>query len=250
MSVASIIEHMNNHHAAELEGLVKLYGGFEAKSITLIDVAEEGMKIQADGKEVFAPFPSKTAPQDYKDAIIGLCKAISKKDDKEAIASEIESFKDEFNTILLASMSKDNKPHISYSPLLRYEDNYYLYVSEVAAHCENLRNNPNLVQVMFIEDESKAKSILARKRLTYDVSVAFLPRDNFFDKVYDNFESRVGKSGGVGQVRSMQDFHLIKLQFNAGRFVKGFGQAYNIDSQGKVSHIGGGMPHKMPHKHK
>lgn len=250
MSVTNIIEHMNNHHAAELAGLVKLYGGFEAKDIALIDVAEEGMKIKADGKEVFAPFPSKTAPKDYKDAIIGLCMAISKKDDHAAIASEIESFKDEFNTILLSTISKDNKPHISYSPLLRYEGSYYLYVSEVAAHCQNLRANPDSVQAMFIEDESKTKSILARKRLTCDASVTFLPRDAFFDKVYDSFEARVGKSGGVGQVRTMQDFHLVKLQFKDGRFVKGFGQAYNIDSQGKVSHVGAGMPHAMPHKHK
>lgn len=250
MSITSIIEHMNDHHAAELAGLVKLYGGFEATEIALVDVTEEGMKIQADGKEVFAPFPSKTEPKDYKDAIIGLCMAISKKDDQVAIASEIESFKDEFNTILLSSISKDNKPHISYSPLLRYEGEYYLYVSEVATHCQNLRTNPDSVQAMFIEDESKAKSILARKRLTYDASVTFLSRDALFDKVYDSFEARVGKSGGVGQVRSMQDFHLVKLQFKEGRFVKGFGQAYNIDTQGKISHVGGGMPHTMPHKHK
>lgn len=249
MDIANIIQHMNEHHAAELAGLVKLYGGFEAKEITLSDVTEDGMKIQADGKEVFAPFPSKTEPKDYKDAIISLCMAISKKDDQAIIASEIESFKDMFNTILLSSISKDNKPHISYSPLLRYENNYYLYVSEVATHCQNLRANPDSVQAMFIEDERGAKSVLARKRLTYNVSVTFLPRDAFFDKVYDSFESRVGKSGGVSQVRSMQDFHLVKLQFKDGRFVKGFGQAYNIDAQGKISHVGGGMPHTMSHKH-
>lgn len=250
MSVTSIIEHMNNHHSAELQGLVKLYGGFEAKVATLSGVNEDGMKIQADGKEVFAPFPAKTEEKDYKDAIIKLCMAISKKDDQ--VASEIESFKEEFNTILLTSLSKDNKPHISYSPLLRYDGEYYLYVSEVAAHCQNLRTNPNAVQVMFIEDESKTKSILARKRLTYDVSVEFMPRDSLFDKVYDSFESRVGKGGGVAQVRSMQDFHLVKISFKEGRFVKGFGQAYNIDSHGKIGHIGGngGMPHAMPHKHK
>lgn len=245
MSIASIIEHMNNHHSAELLGLVKLYGGFEAKVATLKDVNENGMKIQADGQEVFAPFPAKTEEKDYKDAIIKLCMAISKSNTQ--IADEIESFKEEFNTILLVSLSKDNKPHISYSPLLRYDGEYYLYISEVAPHCQNLRANPDATQVMFIEDENKTKNILARKRLTYDVSATFMPRDDLFDKVYDSFESRVGKGGGVTQIRAMQDFHLVKLCFNTGRFVKGFGQAYHIDSKGKIEHIGGG---NMPHKHK
>ncbi len=249
MSVTSIIEHMNGHHAAELLGLVKHYGGFDAKEVALANVTEDGMYIQADGKEIFAPFPTKTAPQDYKNAIIGLCGTISKKD--EQIADEVESFKDEFNTILLASLSKDNKPHISYSPLLRYQGEYYLYISEVAAHCQNLRTNSDSAQVMFIENEDKAKSILARKRLTYDVSVKFLPRDDFFNKVYDSFEERVGKNAGLAQVRGMEDFHLVKIQFKEGRFVKGFGQAYSIDEQGKIGHVrggSGGMPHKMGHK--
>lgn len=247
MDITSIIEHMNNHHANELLGLVKLYGGFDAQDAKLSNVTEDGMQIKADGKDVFAPFPSKTAQKDYKDAIIALCMGISKKDSQ--ISDEIESFKEEFNTILLSSLSKDNKPHISYSPLLRYNNECYLYVSEVAQHCHNLRANPDSIQVMFIEDESKAKSILARKRLTYEVSVEFMQRGNLFDKVYDSFVSRVGKGGGVEQVRSMQDFHLVKIHFKEGRFVKGFGQAYNIDSKGEIAHIGGngGTPHAMPH---
>lgn len=250
MSVTSIIEHMNNHHSSELIGLVKLYGGFEVKSATLVEVNENGMKIQADEKEVFAPFPTKTEEKDYKDEIIKLCMSISKKDSQ--ISDEIESFKEEFNTVLLTSLSKDNKPHISYSPLLRYNGEYYLYISEVAAHCQNLRTNSNAVQIMFIEDESKAKSILARKRLTYDIDVEFMPKDSLFDKIYDSFENRVGKGGGVSQVRTMQDFHLVKIHFKTGNFVKGFGQAYTIDSNNKIHHIGGsgGMPHAMPHKHK
>lgn len=47
----------------------------------------------------------------------------------------------------------------------------------------------------------------------------------------------------------MLDFHLVKLEFKKGRFVKGFGQAYDIEN-GNVAHVGAsGNPHKFLHKH-
>ncbi len=244
MSIESIKEHMNQHHIDELIGLVKLYGGFEPKEVKLVDVDEGGMKIQADGKEISAPFPSKVEEKDYKDAIISLCSSITKKD--EYILQEIETFKDGFGSIILSSIDKSGKPHISYSPLLRYDNKYYLYISEVAQHYANLYNNPSSAQAMFIEDESKTKNIIARKRLTYDISVKFLPRDDFFEKVYDSFENKVGKNAGVSHIRGMLDFHLVEICFGNGRFVKGFGQAYDIDSNGKLCHVkgNGGMPHR------
>ncbi|STQ86531.1 HugZ family heme oxygenase [Helicobacter muridarum] len=249
MSVESIKEHMNSHHIEELKGLVKLYGGFDANQVNLINVNSTGLTIQADSKEIFAPFPTKTEEKDYKNAIIALCSAISKKPDN--IKQEIAEFIESFNTILLSTISPSNFPNISYSPLLRYDNNYFIYISEIAEHYTNLKNNPKL-QVMFIEDEAKTKTILARKRLIYDTQAEFMPRDSFFDKVYDAFEQRMGgKSGGIGTVREMNDFHLVKLSFKNGRYVKGFGQAYKIAEDGEVSHMGGGkggMPHAMPHK--
>ncbi|MCI6312359.1 MAG: pyridoxamine 5'-phosphate oxidase family protein [Helicobacter sp.] len=166
--------------------------------------------------------------------------------ENHTILKEIEAFRDSFNSVVLATLSQDSMPCLSYSPLLRYEGGYYLYISEVAKHFENLQMHPKSAQVMFIEDESKANILLAHTRLIYDVHVEFLPRDAFFDAVYDSFESRVGKDGGVCVVRGMQDFHLLKLHLQKGRFVKGFGQAYDIDERGEIAHIGGkGHP---PHK--
>ncbi|RDU65001.1 HugZ family heme oxygenase [Helicobacter didelphidarum] len=258
MSLETIKTHMNEHHANNLKDLVLKYAKFEPKEVMLENVTKDGLFIKADGKEVFAPFPQVTEEKDYKNAIIALCQSATQhNDDKknEKIVEEIEMFKNEFESVLLASLSRDNKPHISYSPLLRYADRYFLYISEVAQHCGNLKANPDKVQIIFIEDESKTKTIIARKRLTYDAHVKFLPRDDFFDKVYDNFEKRVeniNKSGGVSTIRGMTDFHLVEIDFQEGRFVKGFGSAYQIDKHGKVSHIGGGkggMPHTMPHGH-
>lgn len=251
MSIETILTHMNEHHNKELKDLVSHFAGFSANDVRLVDVSNNGLKIIADNRDVFAPFPSPVAKEEYKNAIISLCMSISSKDSKQdsALLDEIHSFISGFNTILLSSLSKDNKAHISYAPLLRYENNYYIYISEMANHCENLRTNPNASQVMFIEDERDANSILARKRLTYDISVEFMPRDELFEKVFDAFEAKVGKGGGVSTVRGMSDFHLVKLNFMLGRFVKGFGQAYLIKQDGSIEHLGGkgGNPHGNPH---
>ena len=255
MSIDSIKTHMNSHHVEELKVLVRQYGSFDPASVSLEGLSAEGLTILADGREVFAPFPSKTEEKDYKNAIIALCTSASKaagapKDDTSKLKAEIEGFKDSVLTIVLSTLSPEGQPNVSYASLLRYEGQDFIYISQVAEHYANLRANPSL-QIMFIEDESKAKTILARKRLVYNATAEFLPRDDFFDKVYDSFEKKAGASSGVGQVRGMMDFHLVRLNLKDGRFVKGFGKAYNLGVDGSISHIGGGAgasgPHGNPH---
>ena len=180
MSIDTIKTHMNEHHVEELKSLVNIYGGFKPHAPKLIDVDKNGLTIQADGKEVFVPFPNITEEKDYKNAIIALCANIEKRDD--AVSVEIESFRDGFNSIILASLSSDKKPCISYSPLLKYQGNYYLYISEVAQHFGNLKTNPDCMQVMFIEDETKPIYIEAEvtcvepeeKELTNEEKIAYI----------------------------------------------------------------------------
>lgn len=51
--------------------------------------------------------------------------------------------------------------------------------------------------------------------------------------------------GGIKTIREFTDFDLVELTFGTGRFVRGFGQAYLIDSSGEISHIDvKGNPHE------
>ena len=57
------------------------------------------------------------------------------------------------------------------------------------------------------------------------------------------FLNQTSGKGGTKQISTMQDFHLFKLEFKKGRFVKGFGGAYDINGD-EIS-----LPHlKNPHK--
>ncbi len=96
----------------------------------------------------------------------------------------------------------------------------YIYISEVSEHFNNIKVNPNNIEIMFLEDESKAASVILRKRLRYRVNASFLERGERFDQIYDEFEKQTGGEGGIKTIRKMFDFHLVKLEFKKGRFVK------------------------------
>ena len=245
MSVEMIKNHMNEHHANELKMLVKKYGDIECQNPVLQNVNSGGMEIKAGDKIVFVPFAGKVEESGYKDAIIQLCKNLST--DSKGILGDIHAFIDEFNSLTLATLSKDNEVCASYAPLLRFNNDFYIYISEVSEHFNNIKSHPNNVEIMLLEDESKAKSPIVRARLRYRVTCEFIERGELFDKVYDNFIARVGKGRGIDQIRNMLDFHLIKLNLGKGRFVKGFGQAYDIVGH-TITPANTGMPHSMPHK--
>lgn len=229
MSVETIKEHMNSHHINEMIKLVKKYANIDCQNPILKDVTQSGMDIEANGERVFIPFPGQIDEKEYKQAIIDLCM------DMDASPSDlkldIEGFMNEFNSVILSTLSSQNEVLITYAPVLRDGDDLYIYISEVADHYSSIKANPENIEIMFLEDEAKAKSVIARKRLRYRVKATFMQRGELFDKVYDNFVERVGKSGGVGQIRNMLDFHLIKLELGKGRFVRGFGQAYDLNGK-------------------
>ena len=134
----------------------------------------------------------------------------------------------------------------SYAPIISLDGKYYIYISAIAEHYDNLKRNPNQAEVMFLEDESKAKSIIVRTRLCYKASARFIPReDPIVEKVLDKLAETMNDVGGIKTIREFTDFDLVELTFGTGRFVRGFGQAYLIDANGEISHIGvKGNPHE------
>ncbi|WP_104713889.1 HugZ family heme oxygenase [Helicobacter cetorum] len=246
-----IIEHMNAHHVEDMKGLLKKFGQVEhANNVKFSSVDSQGIVISYnDDKNLRIEFTKEIKdPREYKDAIIELCQSVPKTYDFEAIEQEIKDFKNSFDSICLATLHPNGHVVCSYASLMSDGEQYYIYVSEVAEHFESLKHNPNNVEVMFLEDESKAKSAILRKRLRYKTKVRFIERGAEFDKAFDAFIAKTGGAGGIKTIRTMQDFHLIALDFETGRYVKGFGQAYDIVNN-KISYAGEkGNPHTFAHK--
>ncbi|KAA6228978.1 HugZ family heme oxygenase [Campylobacter sp. LR286c] len=251
MSFDSIIAHMNAHHHDSLIDLCKKFGGVkDPKNPKLVGVDFNGLDIiYNENEKLRVEFPKSTNEEGLKDTIIELCKNAKEVKDLSHIKQEYIDFMRSFNSLCLASLSQKGEVICTYAPCVNTEFGTFIYISEVSEHFTSLKMNSNNIEVMFLEDESKAASVILRKRLRFKSNVEFIERGEFFDKIYDEFERQTGGGGGIKTIRTMLDFHLIKINFGKGRFVKGFGQAYDIEENGDIKHITmGGNPHKFPHK--
>lgn len=248
-----IISHMNEHHKSELLGLVKRFANInECKEISLVGVDTRGLDISCDGQIIRINFPKEVLESELKNAIIELCSGISQNHQSNDIKQEILDFQHGFGSVIIASIDENHHAIASYAPLLRYQDRFFIYISQTAEHYQSIKQNPNAIEVLFLEDESKAKSIILRKRLKYKTKAIFREKDSEFEQIFDHFEASHPNSSGLSAIRKMGDFHLIELFFQEGRFVKGFGAAYDIDVEGNVQAVGSkeGNPHKISPMHK
>lgn len=251
MNQQSIMKHMNEHHKNELIALCKKYGkkesliNGEVQNATLTNVDFEGLDIlYNDNISLRVEFPQKASETTIKDAIITLCQG-AKTFKSADISDEIATFKQEFGSIIIASIDKDGQAIASYAPLMQIHNKLYIYISEVAEHFASISANPHKLEILFLEDESKAKSVILRKRLKYRANARFVERNSEeFEKALNSLESAMGGAGGIKTIRQMSDFHLIELELGLGRFVKGFGQAYDILPNGEIKQVGSsGNPH-------
>ncbi len=127
---------------------------------------------------------------------------------------------------LMLSVSSLNAPIASYSPFALVDGAFYILVSELAEHTHALRAVHN-ASVLIIEDESLSGNIYARRRLQYDVSVLPISRqDCVWELAARALQNRHGEI--VDQLLQLNDFYMFELRPVTGRYVKGFGQAFEL----------------------
>jgi len=149
------------------------------------------------------------------------------------------AFTQQFSSAVLGTVSANGLPQASYAPCVIDEArNIYIFVSGLSAHTQNLTATGR-ASALFIEDEAKTQQMFARKRLSYDCTARLLDRDDEqWGAIAQQFESRFGNI--VEVMKGLSDFRIFQLCPQGGRFVLGFGQAYDIDPTdlGKLVHKG------------
>lgn len=130
-------------------------------------------------------------------------------------------------TLLLATVNADNRPEISYAPYIRDRSGHFvIYVSELATHTANLQRQGG-ASVMFIESEAASRNPFARQRVILQCQASEVAReDALYQSLLERLQERFGET--VSLLRSLSDFHLITLAPRSGRYVAGFGKAYEI----------------------
>ncbi len=139
-----------------------------------------------------------------------------------------QTFTAQFGSVILGTVSSSGEPQASYAPCVIDSDrNIYIFVSGLSAHTQNL-TAVGKANALFIEDEAKTQQMFARKRLSYDCTASLLDRsDGQWEAIAQQFEDRFGNI--IEVMKGLSDFRIFQLRPCGGRFVIGFGQAYDID---------------------
>lgn len=139
----------------------------------------------------------------------------------------LQNLFDSVQTLQLASITPEGLPNISYAPYVQDDDgHFYIFISQLAAHTQDLLGNPS-VAAMLVEDEQTTRQMFARTRLVYHCKVEQVPNvESAYNENLDRLEEKFGNI--IELLRTLPDFILFRLVPESGRFVKGFGQAYEL----------------------
>ncbi len=155
-------------------------------------------------------------------------------------------FKKSLKTLSLSTLTEAGRPNISYAPFIEDENGYfYLFLSQLASHTQDLLNHPinqplkhPSASIMLMEDEQDSRQLFARQRLTYQCDISIIQPDNdSYSDILDNFESTFGSI--IPLLRNLPDFILFKLTPTEGRYIQGFGKAYQLagENLSELEHI-------------
>ena len=98
------------------------------------------------------------------------------------------------------------------------------------------------MQILFLQNENEAKTIFARRRVSFNASAEFTPNN---DEILAQFEEKFKNESAFEMIKKMSDFHIVKFALGKGRLVNGFGAAFDTDALKVIARVGGKMPHKM-----
>ena len=129
--------------------------------------------------------------------------------------------------VLSLAVLVDGEPEASLLPFAVRPDfgAVYLQASGLARHSRGLQPGAR-VGVLIHENDTPEADPLQVKRLTVQATVAVLDRDGAaFAAAREIF---VGRLPGAEMTLSLGDFNLYELTLGRGRYVAGFGQAFNI----------------------
>jgi putative heme iron utilization protein len=146
---------------------------------------------------------------------------------EKEISNEIISMIESRNSLMLSSLTEEGVPYASYAPYAIGDNCLYVLISEIAVHGKNLQLNPE-ASVLIIEDEDSAEELFARLRVVLKVNAQVMEIDS--DGWNIGLNALVERHGDrISSLSQMSDFKLFKLNPMGGRYVKGFGKAYQIE---------------------
>lgn len=127
----------------------------------------------------------------------------------------------------LATLGAARNPEASYAPCVRHEGDYYLFLSALSAHTGNLLRDDR-IGILLLDEASAAPNPFARPRVSLRGKIEVVARESaLFSEVLAEFHRRFGEI--VQILESLPDFTLFAIRPESGTFIRGFGQAYELE---------------------
>lgn len=129
-------------------------------------------------------------------------------------------------TLQLASLTAKGEPFASYAPFALGRGGFYVLLSELAVHGKNLQQNAR-VSILIVEDEDSSDEVFARQRVSCSALAEGIARDT--PDWLAGIQALADRHGErIHQLSQLTDFRMFLLKPANGRFVKGFGRAYEL----------------------
>lgn len=141
--------------------------------------------------------------------------------------ADLQALIDSQQTLLLSTVTATGQPAISYAPYVRdASGRFYIFISELAEHTGNLQRQGSAA-ILFVRSEAEARNLFARERVILQCLADAVPEtDPNHAAMLSRLEQCFGNT--VALLRHLPDFHLFVLTPQAGRYVAGFGKAYDL----------------------
>lgn len=149
---------------------------------------------------------------------------------------DVEKYKEKYlqfvesrENAILSFIDDEGKPFSSIAPFIRKDDKLYIYISEVAEHFYLMEKN-EYVDVLLAADEATSPNKFATERVRWICTTENIGNEGH-DELFDLFNEKFGNK--LMDVLRGLDFSLFEITPHTGRYVVGFGLAFNCDITGK-----------------
>lgn len=140
------------------------------------------------------------------------------------------TFVDKKETVVLSFIDEHGVPFSSVAPFIEHDGKLYVYISQVAEHYHLMETNRK-VDVLIIADEADSNNRFATERARWVCT----PK-NIGNEGHENIFTAFNEAFGEKMMTMLRglDFSLFELTPDMGRYVVGFGLAFNTNLDGSI----------------
>lgn len=145
---------------------------------------------------------------------------------------DLEKYKESYlqfitsrKNVIMSLQDDEGKPFTSYAPFIKKDNKLYIYISQIADHYRYVENN-EIIDVLLIADESVTNNKFATERVRFNCTARNLGNEGYED-IFELFNADHGAK--MMDVLRGLDFSLFELAPMQGRYVVGFGKAFDLN---------------------